>query len=48
MVEEAGNVSSAGDNRVCSNGGSREDRGGNDIPSIESRVCSKESICYGC
>ena len=37
MVEEAGNAFSVGDNRACSDGGSRKDRHSNDIPLTEGR-----------
>jgi len=47
MAEEIGNVSLTGDNKVYSNGRSEKDRGGNDVFSTESRVCSKKPICYG-
>jgi len=48
VVEEAGNASSAGDNRACSDGGSGEDRNSNGAFSTEGRVCSKEPIYHGC
>ena len=37
VAEEAGNASSVGDNRACSDGGSRKDRHSNDIPLTEGR-----------
>jgi len=44
MAEEAGNTTSAGDNRACSNGGSRE----NEYGSVtEERGCSKKPLCNG-
>jgi len=42
MAEEAGNVSSADNNRACSNGRSRKNRGSNNVLLTKSKVCSKE------
>jgi len=47
VVEKAGNVFLAGNNRTCSDGGSREDRGGNGMPSTEDSGCSKKPLCNG-
>jgi len=44
MAEKAGNATSIGDNRAHSNGGSREDEYGNDIPSTKGRGCSKKRL----
>ena len=46
VAEEARNALSAGDNRACSDGESREDKCSNDMSSTESRVCLKKPICY--
>ena len=46
MAKEAGNTSTADDNRACSNGRSGENRCSNGIPSIESRVCSKKPLYH--
>ena len=48
MVEEAGNAFSAGDNRACSDGGSGKDKHSDDIPSVESRGCTKKPLHYRC
>ena len=47
-VAEEVAIASAGDNRACSNGRSREDDHGNGNPSTEGKVPSKKPICYGC
>jgi len=47
IVEETGNASSAGNNRACSDGESRKNRGGNGVPETEGRVCSTKLICHG-
>jgi len=46
VVEEVGNASSVGNNRTCSNGESREDRGSNGTSSTEGKVCSKKPIYH--
>ena len=48
VVKEAGNVSSVGDNRAHSNGGSRKDRHSDNIPLAEDRGYTKKLLCYGC
>jgi len=48
IVEEAGNASSAGNNRAHSNGRNRQNRGSNGISSTEDRGYSKKPLCYGC
>jgi len=47
VAEEAGNGSSAGDNRTCSDRRSRKDECNNDAPSIERGDCSKKPLCNG-
>jgi len=39
VAEKAGNASSPGDNRACSDRESRKDRGSNGVLSTEGRVC---------
>ena len=46
-VAEKASTSSAGDNRACSNGGSRKDKHGNGITAAENRVGTMQLICYG-
>jgi len=46
MAKEAGNTSTADDNRACSNGRSGENRCSNGMPSIESRVCLKKPLYH--
>jgi len=46
VVEEAGNVFLAGNNRAHSNRRSKKDRGSNGAPSTEGRVCSMKPICH--
>ena len=41
VAEEVGNASSAGNNRACSDEGSRKDRCSNDAPSIEEGLLNK-------
>ena len=48
IAKEAENASTAGNNGVCSNEGSGENRCGNSTLLTEGRVCSKKLICYGC
>ena len=47
VVEETENATAAGDSRACSNGGNREDKCGDIIPSTEGGGCSKKSLCNG-
>jgi len=47
VVEEAENASSVNNNRICSNGGSRENRGSNGTFSTEDRDYSKKPLCDG-
>ena len=47
VVEKAGNVFLVGNNRTCSDGGSREDRGSNGVPSTKNSGCSKKSLYNG-
>ena len=46
-VAEEANAFSAGDNRACSNGGSKEDKHGNDTATAEDRVGTIQPICHG-
>ena len=48
VAEETENATSTGDNRACSDGESREDRGSNGASLTEGRVCSKEPIYHRC
>jgi len=48
LAKEAGDTSTAGSHRTCSDGRSREDKCGDGNPSTEGRVSLKEPICYGC
>ena len=48
VVKKIGNTSTTDNNRACSDRGSKEDRGGNGMLSVEDRVCSKEPICHRC
>ena len=45
VAEEAGNATSAGNNRVCSNGRDRENEYGNIMSSTERGGCSKKPLC---
>jgi len=44
VVEEAGNTTSAGDNRACSNGRSREDKSGNGMPITKGRAGTMQPL----
>ena len=46
-VAEEATTSSAGDNRACSNGGSREDKCGDNTTAAEDRVGAMQPICHG-
>ena len=46
VAEEAGNTS-AGDNRACSNEGSRKDECGNSIIAAENKIGTMQPICHG-
>ena len=46
MVEKAGNATSAGDNRTCSDERNRKDRCSDDTPSAKSREYIKKPLCY--
>ena len=46
-VAEKANAFSAGNNRTCSNGGSRKDEHGNDMAAAEDRVSIMQPICHG-
>jgi len=46
VAEKTGHVSSVGNNRAYSDGGSGKDKCGNNTPSIEGRGCSKKPLCY--
>jgi len=48
LAKEAGDISTAGSNRICSDGRCRKDKYSYDDPSIEDRVFSKKLIYYGC
>jgi len=48
LAKEAGDVSTAGFNRTCSNGRSRKNECSDGKSSIEDRVSSKKPIYYGC
>ena len=48
VAEEAGNASSVGDNRACSDGGSGKDRYSDDMLLAESREYTKKPLHYGC
>jgi len=48
LAKEAGDVSTVGSHRACSNGRGRKDECGNSKPSTEGRISSKEPIGYGC
>ncbi len=45
-VAEEANAFSAGNNRACSNGESREDKCGNGMTIAENRVGAIQPICY--
>jgi len=47
VVEKAGNVFLARNNRTYSDGESREDRGGNGMPSTKDSSCSKKPLYNG-
>ena len=44
VVEEAGNATSAGDNRACSNGRSREDKSGNGMLITKGRAGTMQPL----
>ena len=46
-VAEEANAPSAGNNRACSDGESREDKYGNGMTSAEDRVGATQPICHG-
>jgi len=46
VAKEAGNTSSVGNNRVCSNGESGENKGGNNMSAIKGKRGSMKPICY--
>jgi len=46
VAEEVGNASLADNNRACSDGGSRKNRGGSGVPSTEGRVCPMKLIYH--
>jgi len=46
-VAKEANTFSAGNNKVCSNGGSREDECGNGMTTAEDGVGTTQPICYG-
>jgi len=46
LAKETGNTSTVGNNRACSNGGSRKNRDSNGTLLTESRVCPKKPLCY--
>ena len=48
VAKEAGNASSAGDNRARSDRGSGENRGGNDMFATKNKRGSMKPICYRC
>jgi len=48
LAKKAENISTAGSNRICSDGRSGENNGGNGVPSTEGRGCSKKPICHRC
>jgi len=48
LAKEAEDASTAGSNRVCSNGRCGKDKHSYGDPLTEDRVSSKEPICYGC
>jgi len=47
VAKEAGDASTADDNRACSDGGSRENKYGNGILTTEGRVCTMKPIYHG-
>ena len=48
LAKKVENASTAGSNRTCSNGRSREDKHSDGKPSTEGRIFLKEPICYEC
>ena len=49
IAEEAGNASTVGNNRTCSNRESRENKyGDSKAPAARGTGSSKEPLCYGC
>jgi len=48
LAKEAGDASTVGSHRICSNGRYGKDKYSYDDPSTEDRVSLKEPICYGC
>jgi len=48
MAKEAGNISTAGNNRACSDRESRKNRCGDGMLSTESRDCPKEPLYHEC
>ena len=47
MAKRTGNASVAGTDRAYSNGGSRKDKHGNGMPSVESMVGATQFIYHG-
>jgi len=47
MTEETRNATSVGNNRACSNRGSRKNKHGNDMATVEDRVGATQPIYYG-
>jgi len=48
VAKKAGNTSTVGNNRACSDGESRKNKCRSGMPSTEDRVGSMQPICYGC
>jgi len=48
LAKKAGDASTVGSYRTCSDGRYRKNKCGDGDPSTEGRVSSKEPICYGC
>jgi len=49
IAKKAGNASTVGDNRVCSNErGGKDKYGDGETPIARDRISSKEPICYRC
>jgi len=48
LAKKAGDASTVGSHRACSNGRDRKDECGDGEPSTEGRVSSRKPICYGC
>jgi len=47
LAKEVEGTSTASSNRICSNGGSRENECSNGILSTEDKICTMKPICYG-